>query len=285
MIGATVQNTPELVAAGNTAGLPFLDEADADQARSRSGCAAQGVKVQIVVIHEGAAAGHQRDRRRRRRCRGTGRSSAIVDAAAGHHDRPRDRRAHAPGRQHGRRAHPGRRGLQRGRQLLGRAADGQGRRRRLGRRGDAHGQEPRRRAAARREGDRRQGQRRDGRAAQPRDRHAERRHPARPERGSTSRRWATSSPTRCAPSTRGSMRRSPTRAACARTSCSPPPSAGEQPGEITWGEVFAVLPFGNPTVIETLTGAQLAAALRERLQAAVRRRGRRHRPHAAVLRA
>ena len=40
-----------------------------------------------------------------------------------------------------------------------------------------------------------------------------------------------------------------------------PPSAGEQPGEITWGEVFAVLPFGNRTVIETLTGAQLTAAL------------------------
>ena len=40
-----------------------------------------------------------------------------------------------------------------------------------------------------------------------------------------------------------------------------PPSAGEQPGEITWGEVFAVLPFGNRTVIETVTGAQLRAAL------------------------
>ncbi len=40
-----------------------------------------------------------------------------------------------------------------------------------------------------------------------------------------------------------------------------PPTAGEQPGEITWGEVFAVLPFGNRTVIETLTGAQLRAAL------------------------
>ncbi len=39
-----------------------------------------------------------------------------------------------------------------------------------------------------------------------------------------------------------------------------PPSAGEQPGEITWGEMFAVLPFGNRTVIETLTGAQLTAA-------------------------
>ncbi|MDO8362463.1 MAG: 5'-nucleotidase C-terminal domain-containing protein [Actinomycetota bacterium] len=40
-----------------------------------------------------------------------------------------------------------------------------------------------------------------------------------------------------------------------------PPSAGEAVGQITWGEVFAVLPFGNRTVIETITGAQLQAAL------------------------
>jgi len=39
-----------------------------------------------------------------------------------------------------------------------------------------------------------------------------------------------------------------------------PPSAGEGPCEITWGEMFAVLPFGNRTVIETLTGTQLEAA-------------------------
>jgi 2',3'-cyclic-nucleotide 2'-phosphodiesterase (5'-nucleotidase family) len=39
-----------------------------------------------------------------------------------------------------------------------------------------------------------------------------------------------------------------------------PPSAGEQPGEITWGEVFAVLPFGNRSTILTLTGAQLQTA-------------------------
>ncbi len=39
-----------------------------------------------------------------------------------------------------------------------------------------------------------------------------------------------------------------------------PPAAGELPCEITWGEMFAVLPFGNRTVIETLTGAQLAEA-------------------------
>ena len=41
--------------------------------------------------------------------------------------------------------------------------------------------------------------------------------------------------------------------------CSPP-SAGEQPCEITWGEMFSVLPFGNRTVIMTLTGAQLQQA-------------------------
>jgi 2',3'-cyclic-nucleotide 2'-phosphodiesterase (5'-nucleotidase family) len=37
-------------------------------------------------------------------------------------------------------------------------------------------------------------------------------------------------------------------------------AAGEQPCEVTWGEMFAVLPFGNRTVIETLTGAQLEEA-------------------------
>ena len=41
--------------------------------------------------------------------------------------------------------------------------------------------------------------------------------------------------------------------------CSPP-SAGEQACEITWGEMFSVLPFGNRTVILTLTGAQLRKA-------------------------
>jgi 2',3'-cyclic-nucleotide 2'-phosphodiesterase (5'-nucleotidase family) len=39
-----------------------------------------------------------------------------------------------------------------------------------------------------------------------------------------------------------------------------PPSAGEAACEITWGEMFSVLPFGNRTVILTLTGAQLEQA-------------------------
>jgi 2',3'-cyclic-nucleotide 2'-phosphodiesterase (5'-nucleotidase family)/predicted AlkP superfamily phosphohydrolase/phosphomutase len=41
----------------------------------------------------------------------------------------------------------------------------------------------------------------------------------------------------------------------------PPSSGNEAPGQITWGEAFAVLPFGNATVIETLTGTQLTNAL------------------------
>ena len=56
VIGATVHNTPELVAAGNTEGLAFLDEAKRikqESIRLRQ----RGVKVQIVVIHEGANAG------------------------------------------------------------------------------------------------------------------------------------------------------------------------------------------------------------------------------------
>ena len=39
-----------------------------------------------------------------------------------------------------------------------------------------------------------------------------------------------------------------------------PPAAGEKSCEITWGEMFSVLPFGNRTVILTLTGAQLRQA-------------------------
>ena len=39
-----------------------------------------------------------------------------------------------------------------------------------------------------------------------------------------------------------------------------PPSAGEGDCVITLGELFAVLPFGNATVVETLTGAQMRTA-------------------------
>ena len=39
-----------------------------------------------------------------------------------------------------------------------------------------------------------------------------------------------------------------------------PPTAGELPGQITWGEMFSVLPFGNRTVIFTLTYEKLLEA-------------------------
>ena len=57
VIGATVRNTPELVAAGNTEGLEFLDEAERIARESRN-LRRQGVDVQVVVIHEGAVAGN-----------------------------------------------------------------------------------------------------------------------------------------------------------------------------------------------------------------------------------
>ena len=59
VIGSTVRTTPELVRADATEGLVFLDEAariERESARLRR----RGVKVQIVVIHEGASLGANR---------------------------------------------------------------------------------------------------------------------------------------------------------------------------------------------------------------------------------
>ena len=56
VIGAELQETPELVSAGATAGLSFLDEGPRIKAESQR-LQALGVNIQIVVIHEGTAAG------------------------------------------------------------------------------------------------------------------------------------------------------------------------------------------------------------------------------------
>jgi 2',3'-cyclic-nucleotide 2'-phosphodiesterase (5'-nucleotidase family)/predicted AlkP superfamily phosphohydrolase/phosphomutase len=56
VIGSVVRNTPELVKPGNTAGLEFLDEAERIR-RESAKLRAQGVRVQLVVIHEGATTG------------------------------------------------------------------------------------------------------------------------------------------------------------------------------------------------------------------------------------
>ena len=78
-----------------------------------------------------------------------------------------------------------------------RATDGPRRRRRVGRRRDPRRQEPRRRPAGGRQGDRRRRQRPDGRAPQPGHRHAVSSTSRATRPGSTSRRWATWSRTRC----------------------------------------------------------------------------------------
>lgn len=56
VIGAELQETPELVSAGATAGITFLDEGPRIHAESVR-LKKLGVKVQIVVIHEGTSAG------------------------------------------------------------------------------------------------------------------------------------------------------------------------------------------------------------------------------------
>lgn len=57
VIGAALEGTPELVSAGNTAGLKFLDECPRIKAESER-LRKAGVRVQVVVIHEGTASGH-----------------------------------------------------------------------------------------------------------------------------------------------------------------------------------------------------------------------------------
>ena len=59
VIGIELQNTPELVSAGATAGLAFLPEADTIRAESEK-LRQQGVKIQIVLIHQGANVGSNR---------------------------------------------------------------------------------------------------------------------------------------------------------------------------------------------------------------------------------
>jgi 2',3'-cyclic-nucleotide 2'-phosphodiesterase (5'-nucleotidase family) len=56
VIGIDVKTTPELVSAGATAGLLFLDEAETIRAESQK-LSQQGVKIQVVLIHEGTATG------------------------------------------------------------------------------------------------------------------------------------------------------------------------------------------------------------------------------------
>ena len=260
------KNTPELVSAGATAGLTFLDEAPRIKAESerlrRPGRQGPGRRD---------PPGHG-DRRRTRSatppaCRGTARSSAsptqlqdtTVDAMiVGHTHRVSN--------------------LMRGNILVTEGINAgasysvlqlmvQG--------GDVAwaggatrvaktiGVAPR----AGRPGDRRRRQRRRRPCCATRS-SAPRRSTSRATRpGSTSRRWATWSPTRCGEKYPGVDAALTNSGGLRADLVCTPPSAGEQPGEITWGEMFAVLPFGNRTVILTLTGAQLQTGVPQRLHA------------------
>ena len=173
-------------------------------------------------------------------------------------------------------------GINAGGVVLGPAADGQGRRRPVGRWRDARPEDHRRHAARRRQGHRRRGQR----AGRPDPHPKGDRDPgastscATRTAGSTSRRWATWSPTRMRakyPERRGRLhqlrRPAPVDIRIA------PPTAGEgdrrhhRPARCS-----RVLPFGNATVIETLTGAQMTSVVPQRLLGRSATRTRRSTP-------
>jgi 2',3'-cyclic-nucleotide 2'-phosphodiesterase (5'-nucleotidase family) len=56
VIGAELENTPELVSAGATAGLSFLDEAPRIKAEPEQ-LRKLGVRVQVVVVQQGTNVG------------------------------------------------------------------------------------------------------------------------------------------------------------------------------------------------------------------------------------
>ena len=176
VIGSTVRTTPELVRADATEGLVFLDEAariERESARLRR----RGVKVQIVVIHEGASLGANRvDGRPAEAWEGPimGITQAIQDTTvdlviAGHTHRAANtvvgRIPVVEGFNAGASYSVAQLMLSRGDVVW--AGHHQ-----------PHRQEPGRRGACRRAGDRRPGERRDRGSPQPGDRHAVGRHPA-----------------------------------------------------------------------------------------------------------
>ena len=262
VIGSVVRNTPELVKPGNTAGLTFLDEAERIE-RESARLRRMGVKVQVVVIHEGAVAGANRvDGNPAAPWSGPIigiveklQNSTVDLVVAGHTHRAANTMV---GRI------PVVEGFNAGisysvAQLMVDDGDVQwvGAATRLAKN---HGVAPR----ADVQGDRRQGQRGHRAAAQRRDRQPDRGHPAR-QPGAPARvghgqpggrRDAAEVRRRRRPGRDHELRR-PARG-LHRPAVA---SGGEQPGQITWGEAFAVLPFGNSTVIETVSYEQLVAAL------------------------
>jgi 2',3'-cyclic-nucleotide 2'-phosphodiesterase (5'-nucleotidase family) len=258
VIGATTKETPELVAAGNTAGLAFLDESERIRRESEN-LRRQGVDVQVVVIHEGATVGANPlantpgspwDGRIRGIVEGL-RGTTIDLVIAGHTHRIANTVIGGI---------PVVEGVNAGGSYTVAQL--------LVRNGDVAWTGAATRVA-----------KNQGVASRPDvqaivDKANADTAPLRNEVIGTQSVDLLRDPTRLSESNMGNLvadamrlkypgveaavtNSGGLRADIPRT----PPSAGEQPGEITWGEVFAVLPFGNRTVIETLTGEQLKAAL------------------------
>jgi 2',3'-cyclic-nucleotide 2'-phosphodiesterase (5'-nucleotidase family) len=258
VIGATVKTTPELVKAGATAGLQFLDEAERIR-RESARLRAQGVKVQVVVIHEGAALGANRiDGAPAQAWQGPimqivqGLQSTTVDLViAGHTHRIANT---VVGRI------PVVEGVNAGgsysvAQLMVKGGD-------IAWAGATTRVAKNIGVAARA----------DVQAIV--DRANAETAVLRNEVVGTQSVDIRRDPTRLSESAMGNLVADAMRVKYPGVDAAitnsgglrqdiliAPPTAGEQAGEITWGEVFAVLPFGNRTVIETLTGAQLTDAL------------------------
>ena len=59
VIGIELENTPELVKAGNTAGLRFLPELQTIRTESER-LRRDGIRIQVVLIHDGTSVGSNR---------------------------------------------------------------------------------------------------------------------------------------------------------------------------------------------------------------------------------
>ena len=258
VIGATVKTTPELVRAGATEGLEFLDEAERIEAESRR-LRRAGVRVQVVVIHEGAVAGANRT--------GTTPAAAWAGPIIGIVQALQDTTIDLVVAGHTHRAAntlvgriPVVEGFNAGAsysvaQLMVRGAD-------VAWAGTATRTAKNLGVASRP----------DVQAivdAANAETLEERTRVIGTQTGDILR-----DPTRLSESAMGNLVTDAMLAAFPEAEAAltnsgglradlrfAPSPAGEAPGEITWGEVFAVLPFGNYTVLETLPGAQLRAAL------------------------
>jgi 2',3'-cyclic-nucleotide 2'-phosphodiesterase (5'-nucleotidase family)/predicted AlkP superfamily phosphohydrolase/phosphomutase len=258
VIGATTKETPELVAAGNTAGLLFLDEAERIR-RESNNLRRQGVDVQVVVIHEGASVGANPiggtpgspwDGRIRGIVEGLAGTSVDL-VIAGHTHRIANTVIGGV---------PVIEGVNAGGSYSVAQLMVSG--------GDVAWTGAATRVA-----------KNQGVASRPDvqaivDKANEDTAPRRNEVIGTQSVDLLRDPTRLNESNMGNlvadaMRARYPEAEAAITNSGglrqdirgTPPSAGEGPNQITFGEMFAVLPFGNQTVVETLTGAQLVTAL------------------------